>query len=567
MMAREPASLTGSREAFWRSLQTLNATRVVISIVLLLYLSLNNKSLLLEKQLEYGGICIAYLLLAVMFAMLAFNYKRHFLLQLAAQISVDICVVSLLYMVAGGAKGGLAILYLLPLAGSAILAPLSMALFFASLVTIFLLAESAYQVLLMVNDVAFMPIGLYGATFFATVLVLHRLAQKLIKQEELAMQRGNDLQIQQAINRLVIADMGDGILVVGDDSKVFTANPAAQYMLGLSPEDDAFGFKLTESPILLPVADAFLSWSTHFGNGEQMDASWSTYITIKPGDEVLSQGSAAQWSRWRELAVHLKLRFAKVEAEGLTQDRTVIFFQNVTEIENQAQQLKLASMGRLTASIAHEVRNPLSAISHAAALLGEELISPTQTRLLNIVGDNVTRVNRIIEDILRLSRKVQGNSEPLALAQFLTEIQLEFQETHELPEGILTLSNADQWKVRFDPLHLREIVVNLLSNAVRYASGRRGSIRLMLVSDKANRLELHVQDDGPGITPEVRAHLFEPFYTTSSKGTGLGLYLARELCLNNGALLDYEYRIETPEDGLEDASGRFVITFALTDPI
>jgi len=107
-------------------------------------------------------------------------------------------------------------------------------------------------------------------------------------------------------------------------------------------------------------------------------------------------------------------------------------------------------------------------------------------------------------------------------------------------------------------------LMNLLSNAIRYASRKPGSVRLHLVAN-TGRLELHVQDDGPAISLEVRAHLFEPFYTTSSKGTGLGLYLARELCLNNGAMLDYEYRMEKLADGVEEARGRFVVTFANND--
>jgi two-component system sensor histidine kinase PilS (NtrC family) len=243
-------------------------------------------------------------------------------------------------------------------------------------------------------------------------------------------------------------------------------------------------------------------------------------------------------------------------------ERSVIFLQDVTGIENQAQQLKLAAMGRLTASIAHEVRNPLSAIGHATALLGEDLDSAVHLRLLKIVGDNVARVNRMVEDILQLSRKVQPHNEPLALDAFLAEIGAEFQETHALAAGMIAVRGAGQAPVRFDPLHLREVVVNLLTNAIRYASGTPGSIRLSVVGDASGRQELHVQDDGPGITPEVRAHLFEPFYTTSSKGTGLGLYLARELCLNNGAMLDYEYRIDSTTFGLRKPSGRFVITFA-----
>jgi two-component system sensor histidine kinase PilS (NtrC family) len=252
-----------------------------------------------------------------------------------------------------------------------------------------------------------------------------------------------------------------------------------------------------------------------------------------------------------------------VETVGLKEDRTIIFLQDVSEIENQAQQLKLASMGRLTASIAHEVRNPLSAISYAAALMGEETSNPAQTRLVNIVGENVTRLNRMIEDILKLSRKAQSHGGPVSLSELFAEVLEEFRDTHALRDSVIHLGKMNQYRVRFDPLHLREVIINLLSNAVRYASGRSGSIRLHLVSEVATRLELHVQDDGPAITPEVRAHLFEPFYTTSSKGTGLGLYLARELCLNNGAMLDYEYRADASGNGFDEPKGRFVITFAM----
>jgi two-component system sensor histidine kinase PilS (NtrC family) len=150
------------------------------------------------------------------------------------------------------------------------------------------------------------------------------------------------------------------------------------------------------------------------------------------------------------------------------------------------------------------------------------------------------------------------------LSSFQAELKAEFTENHGLANDIVWVGQAADAAVRFDALHLREVVLNLLNNAVRYASGAPASIRLSLVTGRARRLELHVQDDGPGISAEVRAHLFEPFYTTSSKGTGLGLYLARELCLNNEAMLDYEYRFEPAPgpDGAPRSSGRFVITFA-----
>ncbi len=357
-----------------------------------------------------------------------------------------------------------------------------------------------------------------------------------------------------AINQLIIADVGDGILVVGRDGEVFTGNPAAQYMLGLS--EGALHFRLADVAALEPIAQAFQAWLAQDGAGAKGGAA---FVTVKPYQD---SGQTAAWSGRRELAAHLKLRFANVDMADQQAGRCVIFMQDVTAIENQAQQLKLASMGRLTASIAHEVRNPLSAIGHATALLAEDLSAPTHARLLKIVSDNVGRVNRMVEDILQLSRKVQPNGDPLYLGQLLTELKAEFQETHALADGIVSLGNTGTAPVRFDALHLREVLVNLLTNAIRYASGMEGSIRMYVVTDAAGRMELHVQDDGPGITPEIRAHLFEPFYTTSSKGTGLGLYLARELCLNNDAMLDYEYRFDAGGFGQAKASGRFVITFA-----
>jgi len=555
-MAPLQALSADSRATFWRSLKTFNASRVVIALVLLLYLNFDSKGVRAADQFLYRDTCITYLLGALMFAVLALYWRRRFLIQLLGQIALDITIISLLYLAAGGARSGLAILYLFPLAGAAILAPLTMALFSASLVTLFLLGESAYRVLLDNGEGRLVQAGLYGAAFFAAVLVISQLARKLIRQEELAFKRGIDLEIQQAINDIVIADVGDGILVVGRDGRVFTGNPAARQMLGLAPGDT--GFRLAELASLEPVAQAFSAWLLGAGAAQR-----AAFVTVKPYHDASGEAAGPGWRR-RDLAAHLKLRFARVDTPDQAAERCVIFLQDVSAIENQAQQLKLASMGRLTASIAHEVRNPLSAIGHATALLAEDLDGAAEKRLLKIVGDNVTRVNRMVEDILQLSRKVQPHAEPLQLAPFLSELKSEFEETHALAADIVWMNSAGPGPgpVRFDALHLREVVLNLLNNSVRYASGTPGCIRLSVVSDAMGRMELHVQDDGPGITPEVRAHLFEPFYTTSSKGTGLGLYLARELCLNNEAMLDYEYRFDATAFGMNKASGRFVITFA-----
>ena len=570
MVARLQALSAATRETFWRSLQTLNGTRVVIALVLLVYLSVDQAGHGARgADPLYGRVCVAYLLLALGFALTTLYVRRRFLLQLMAQIVCDLALISLLYLAAGGARSGLAILYLFPLAGVAILAPLLLALFCAALVTLFVLGESIYRTLLLDGETALLQAGLYCAAFFAAVLVVNRMAARLIGQEELALQRGVEIDVQQAVNRLVMATVGDGILVIGPDGEVLAGNPAAQQMLGLAALDGLDGParpRLADAAALQPLAQAYARWRA-------APAQDSAFVTIKPYHDSALQGVTAAWRARRDLLAHLKLRFAAVDTSGLDTERSVIFLQDVGGIENRAQQLKLASMGRLTASIAHEVRNPLSAIGHATALLAEDLAGAGQQRLLRIVGDNVARVNRMVEDILQLSRKVQPHGEPLALAAFLAELKAEFDAGHGLDAGLLRLDVAAGAAVRFDPLHLREVVLNLLNNAVRYASGGPASIRVYLISDNGRRLELHVQDDGPGITPEVRAHLFEPFYTTSSKGTGLGLYLARELCLNNEAMLDYEYRFDADADAGAElvvpagadgrrSSGRFVVTFA-----
>ena len=550
-MLRWPAFSPAARATFWRSLQTFNLTRVAIALVLLVYLLLAPDSVLTTAAL-YRDACIAWLAAGCLFAALTARWKRQFALQLSAQIAVDLLAISVLYVAAGGARSGLATLYLFPLAGSAILAPLLLALFAAALVSLFLLGEAGWQVLHLAQDGATLVrmAGLVGAALFAEVLVVSHLARRLIRQEELAARRGADLAVQQAVNDIVLADVGDGVLVAGRDGSIFASNPAARRMLGLA--DTTTTFRLAEVPALAPVVQAFADWQHRPDGGP-------AFVTVKAWD---GDGPLAGVRGGLGEGAHLKLRFARVDTLDAADGRVVIFMQDVRAIENHAQQLKLASMGRLTASIAHEVRNPLAAIGHANALLAEDLHGPAEQRLLKIVGDNVTRVNRMVEDILQLSRKGQSGAEPLALLPFLDTLRAEFLDSRGLADDALWCGQALDVTVRFDDVHLRAVVLNLLNNAVRYASGAPGSIRLFTALDAAGRVELHVQDDGPAISAEVRAHLFEPFYTTSSKGTGLGLYLARELCLNNGAMLDYEYRFDARGDAPREATGRFVITFA-----
>lgn len=581
------APLNGS--TFWRSLQTLNISRVLVALVLLAYINFkSSKDFGADGYLLFHHTALFYVLIASAFVLLKLYYPKRFLTQLAVQISCDLLVISILYLAGGGNKSGLAVLYLFPLAGVGILSSLLWGFFFAALATLFLLGDSAYRAFLSDDAVSFPQAGLYGTVFFAVVYLLNRLAKNLIRQEELALLRGHALAIQQAINRLIFADMGDGILVIDQEDRIFQFNPAAERMLGFADYEGHFFVSnmhasLGEIPLLRPIADALAARrdatvSSSVAWLREQDASFVTLpqdLSSQKGDDHLNHLNPEEQEP-SEFTIHLKLRFAGIDQHDLSEltalserdsNYTIIFMQNVSDIENQAQQLKLASMGRLTASIAHEVRNPLSSISYAASLLAEDIRQESQAaRLLKIVDDNVARLNQLIEDILKLSRKAQLHTKPFLLMPEVAAIVRDFVEIRHLPAQQIYLDDSVDFMVVFDPAHLREVIVNLLSNATRYASGEAGSIRIYGKLGGGVHQELHIQDDGPGISKAVRAHLFEPFYTTSNKGTGLGLYMARELCLNNHALLDYDYRNDEPLTAGIELKGRFVINFSAPEP-
>jgi two-component system sensor histidine kinase PilS (NtrC family) len=370
--------------------------------------------------------------------------------------------------------------------------------------------------------------------------------------------------------------MADGVMVLDRGGRIFEINRAAEHMLGGIVVANRSNAALSDIPALRPISEELSAWHQGIRLGSTITPN-AAVVTIRFFDESRQLGLVSENAPRRDFVTHLKLRFVAVDDAGLgglvgltgasqPETYTIIFMRDVSEIENQAQQLKLASMGRLTASIAHEVRNPLSSISYAASLLSEDLgQEPQARRLLKIVDDNVLRLNKLIEDILKLSRKVQAEVEPYQLMAAVRGMVSELNETRTLAADLIYVDESISFEIDFDPEHLREVVMNLLSNALRYASGKPRSIRIWANMPALDRKELHIQDDGPGITYEVRSHLFEPFYTTSSKGTGLGLYMARELCLNNRALLDYEYRVDETAPARASASGRFVINFSVPD--
>ena len=211
-------------------------------------------------------------------------------------------------------------------------------------------------------------------------------------------------------------------------------------------------------------------------------------------------------------------------------------------MQTQAHQVKLAALGRLTANIAHEIRNPLSAISHANQLLQEEEFNPAIKRMLQIISDNVQRVDQIIKDVLELNRRDRTNQELIVLENFILDFYTQFCAVEKIPETCfkLNLINAES-VVSFDRRHLNQILWNLCKNGWRHCKKSENSLELSLsLTDKTKAFHIKIKDDGEGVPESIRNHLFEPFFTTEKTGTGLGLYIARELADANGAKLEFE---------------------------
>jgi two-component system, NtrC family, sensor histidine kinase PilS len=224
--------------------------------------------------------------------------------------------------------------------------------------------------------------------------------------------------------------------------------------------------------------------------------------------------------------------------ESRAEEFSVLLVEDTSRAREQAQQLKLAALGRLTASIAHEIRNPLAAISHAAELLQEEKRGEDRERLTRIIHDNAGRLERLVSDVLQLNKRDRVSAAPLRLHPWLGGFIAEFVANEAVPPERVTLEMRRESWVEFDREHLHQVMWNLLRNAVRYARAEPGAVRIRL-DGYADRVELSVIDNGPGVPAPIQGQLFEPFFTTEAKGTGLGLYLASELCAANRATLEY----------------------------
>jgi two-component system sensor histidine kinase PilS (NtrC family) len=317
------------------------------------------------------------------------------------------------------------------------------------------------------------------------------------------------------------------------------------------------GRRLTEVPALRTLGEEFLVWK----RADTSETGWSD-LNFLPGAIDLPAGPAqADPDGATPVTRPLRARFARPPSPQ--SGEFVIFLEDRNSLEARAQQLKLAAMGRLTASIAHEIRNPLAAISNAGQLLAEDARDALQKRLAGIVRENTMRLNRLVEDVLRVARREPPLSDEFALRAFVEAWVAEFARDRDVAAGTIAVRGMGNDVVKFEQGHLRQILFNLVDNALRYCSGKPGSVEIYLDpgAENAGRAQLWILDDGTGIAPADRGSMFEPFFTTHARGTGLGLFLAREFCIANRAELAYEV-LRRP--GSADRAG-FVVRFARGD--
>jgi two-component system, NtrC family, sensor histidine kinase PilS len=447
-------------------------------------------------------------------------WRKQFNVQLAVATLIDLAVLTGLIYLSSGLRGGLSVMCVASVAGAAVLAPPNLARFFAASASLMLLLGAVLQVLSSDTTEAqtVFQAGVVGLACFAMAEIIHRLAQHSARQQALAEQRGLDLREQLALTRLALAEVPQAVLVVGPQGDIQLSNPAAHQLLQPAATSGASAETLSGSAAGRVVEASMRALQANAGARHEQP-----HLEL-PGPDL---GAS--------IPVRMRMHAAGERSQ-------IVVLEDQRLVRQQAEQLKLAAMGRLSAGIAHEIRNPLAAIRHANSLLvespGQAAGSAMHKRMHQIIETNAVRIDRIVEDVLSLARQEpisdqQADAQPV-LQLVLADLALQ----HPEQCARIELRAAGSELVAFSADHLRQVVVNLLNNALRYASSAPGAVQLgLFAAAQADCIELCVADDGPGLTPQARQHLFEPFFTTSPSGTGLGLSLARQICELNGAVL------------------------------
>lgn len=526
-MKAEPQQRLTLRQdpAAWRALTVFAAYRFFLAGVLffVFYLKLPPAFLGSIDPRLYFTVSQIYLLVALV--LLVFTLKRWGYVdnQVKGHLLIDIVALILLIHASGGLPTGLGSLLLVVVVAGGALVPGKLAAFIAAVATLAVLLEVSYSQIAGDGATKYSQAGILGATFFVTAWLAQWLSEKMQSSQVLAEERAKDVANLAVLNQHIVSRLQIGVLALDAHGKVTLFNESARQLLGI--ERTVPGFNLKQ---VLPVlADQIWAWQHH---------------SSRPFQPFQARADLPQ---------------VRASATRLDSGETVVYIENTSEVAQQAQQLKLASLGRLTASIAHEIRNPLGAISHAGELLAEQQADkPGMQKLTDIIQRHSRRVNNIIETILQMSRRKTVEPATVVLATWLDRFIHEFSELKGAENGEISLDiNAPLAKVAMDPEQLHQVMWNLMDNAWHYSDPAKAMPRIRISLERVdNEIIVDVSDNGPGVAEEEQEQLFEPFHSRRQGGTGLGLYLARELCQANGARLSF-----LPD---ELHSSRFRISFA-----
>ncbi|MEN9461798.1 MAG: hypothetical protein RIS84_1818 [Pseudomonadota bacterium] len=510
----------------WKPLYLFNFYRITIalSFLILVGLGIAPDFIAKENQSLFLWVDRAYLLFGLISHILIKRRSPPFAWQIFAQFLFDIAAITLMMYASGGLNSGLGVLLIISIAGVSLLTEGLLTFFFAAVATISVLVQATFVVIYGMHisqgttiQNSYIHASMLGVSFFATAFLGQMLAKRIHTSEALAKQRGLHLQYLAQLNAQIVQNIQSGIVVVDLGGRVRLFNEAARRLLGL--HEPANGRTL--SAVTPELAQQLEHW-------QQQKLAFSRMFRPTQG------------------GVSIITTFTELDRGG--ESNVLIVLEDATVVNQQAAQLKLSSLARLTGSIAHEIRNPLSAISQAGQLLNEDIPPENQNYpLVQMILNNTKRVNTIIENVLQISRRGQPHVLSFDLHPWITEFIEELRMHQHLPASAIEL-NVQQAEivVCFDKVQLFQVVNNLCENGLRYSKTEPMLALTVGVNQAVNLPFLDIKDFGKGMSHETAKQIFEPFFTTEDSGTGLGLYVARELCDANRAFLQL---VENTEQG------------------
>lgn len=517
-ITRRPIPSAPSDDLAWRVIGLLNIYRLLVPMVLILLLFFNapNRSVGTALPGLFLGMAVAYFAFALVCIQPIQRRWPGAEWMALFPLAVDGLCLTLLIHASGGVGSGLATLLVLPVGATAAIVRPRLALLATAVIALGLLFQTVVSALSGFSTGSdFLVAGLTGASLFAITLLAVPLANRLRESEALVQQRDIDLANLNELNQFIVQHLRESILVVDEHDRIRLINDTAARLLA--------GREVPRGALLGEVSPRLL----------YLLESWRA----QPHDRRDTAGEVVSADGGTIIRPH----FVSLSERG--PGPVLAFLEDTSVVAARVQQSKLAALGRLSASIAHEIRNPVGAMSHAGQLLGE---SPSLTEddkhLTDIIEKNAVRVSQIIENVLQLSRKDTTRQERIGLPAWLEGFLGEFEQTLQIESGRIALENAVAGlEVQFDPSHLHQVVWNLCDNALKHAADGPVLLRTGRIAG-SDRPFLEVIDRGGGIDPANAERIFEPFFTGGAGGTGLGLFISRELCQTNGAVLAYEAR-------------------------